>query len=260
MIAMAVIIFLIGITVWWRIRRVPDSWGFANEAFYSLFFALLALIGMLLTLFTWTTSYYTYSHLFMVTNGLVFVVIEQTVVQLFLGWRQERNYSKKIDPGVERKSRQGSRRQMTVDEILKDEALVKSFEEHLADEFGLESLFFVKDVETWRISFHDIAPTARRVRAKMIQRTFFMDDGMFTINISEKMKHAILAVLDNPESVVEVTLFNEAENEIKSMLNSGSVLRFTEKLLVLPSPKVNNRTVISSVATAVTVSEDPESH
>jgi hypothetical protein len=82
-------IFL-GVCIWWRIRKLRDAWGLANEAFVSIVGAGICLLGFILATFQDRYSYGTYSHQFIMNLGFWVIVVEQSLVQLYLGWRQTR--------------------------------------------------------------------------------------------------------------------------------------------------------------------------
>jgi hypothetical protein len=117
-----------------------------------------------------------------------------------------------------------------VDDIMNDSPRSKLFEEHLAGEFGLESLLFIRDVERWRQTFFDLTESARKSRARVIERVFIREDGLYTVNIPAPMSTRIIAALKDPNAPVDVTLFDDAVLEVKKLLNYGAVQRFLNKV------------------------------
>lgn len=88
--AVVAILTLFGILFWFVVRRLEakDAWGFKSEAFYSLMYCVVAFLGLILVGFD-QSNVYPYSHQLILTCGIWLFVAEQSIVQLYLGWRQE---------------------------------------------------------------------------------------------------------------------------------------------------------------------------
>ena len=242
-IIIAIVVILTGFIVWCRVRKLPDVWGLSMESFFSILFCLVAFLGFILTTFAQVDVFETYSHQFLMSLGLWLVVIEQSVVQLYLGYKAQRREMKTAAARITRNTSD----LITVDSIMIDHLRCKEFERHLAEEFGLESLLFLKDALAWKDSFHDISEAARRERAKILVQTYIKSDGLYAINVPYSVTDPIFKKMKHSgEDPLEDTLFDAAIEDVRKLLNSGAVLRFTEKskleLVERPSPQKTSDT------------------
>ena len=222
------VVILVGSIAWWRIRKLKDAWGLATEAFWCLVWTGVSFIGFLLTSFEGRDVYQTYSHQIIMSVGLWLVAIQQSLVQLALGWWYEYKERKAAQQPA-RASKTVDMNSGTLDDIMQHPETAQEFERHLAEEFGLESLLFIRDVAMWRSSFYDISESARRARAKHIERTYIDVNGLFSINVPDEVSRNIHAVLRDPNSTIEQVLFDPAIEEVKKLLNTGAVRRFLFK-------------------------------
>ena len=172
---------------------------------------------------------------FLVSFGVWGMVLVQTVLQMYLSARNDRTVDHR------RKRHRAFKQSITastlnpshytLDVILSDKTLAKAFEDHLQREFGLESLFFYQEAQSWKLSYQDVSPMTRAARARKIIRNFIDPDGIFCVNISSHMTRAILdsaeqAAPDQQHDFPRYELFDQAIEEIKELLELGALARF----------------------------------
>jgi len=116
----------------------------------------------------------------------------------------------------------------TLDQILANPALCNALEAHLRSEYGVESLYFLKDVLAWRAAYFSVAPTARSARARKLVATYIETNGLYSVNIDSKLQQAVLARAGkgSKDATIALELFDDAVHEIRSLLARGSLQRF----------------------------------
>ena len=77
----------------------------------------------------------------------------------------------------------------------------------------------------WKASFHGIGDTSKLSRAKKLSSVYISFSGLYTINVSNRVVDAIEAEL-NTSSAPRLELFDDAVDEVTTMLVSGALLRF----------------------------------
>lgn len=221
----------VGIFIWVRIRKLKDTWGLSNESFWSIAFSVFAIFFYLLETFVITAGYL-FSFNYFIPIFLCLLLCEQSLVQLYLGRKKQPKpitsesssaYSSAETDGKDRKTAITSTNRLQF--ILDDPILSKEFEEHLKNEFGLESLLFLKDVEAWKKGFYDINENTRKGRAKKIFKLYVDSRGVLSINVSSQSVEEIKVGLEKHEKVSN-TIFDHAVAEVKELMNIGACARF----------------------------------
>lgn len=239
-----------GITFWFILSRMnaPDPWGLRAECFYSLMCSIVAFLGLILIGFD-TGYVYPYSHQFILTLGIWMFVMEQTLVQLYLGWKYSRgsisnhksvaivaiddnglNSSVAIESGIPTTTHMegvGSTLE-TLDAMLKHKAIRYAFEQYLVAEFAVESLFFLSDVDEWKSQYSNVTASARLARAKRIIKAFVAPGALYSINIPYHAAEPLIRILKSDSALddIDVNIFQVACDEVRMLLANGAVLRF----------------------------------
>ena len=248
----AALYLMIGSFIWLRVRNFKDSWGMLGETFYMMIYLFLSLISFLLTTFTPLPGS-SFSFAYFVVIFLWFYLFEQSAWQVYLAMQMaaeegdlQAETNGKIGVNKNRISRKKSKSKIdsvrvrslqqfnsistsasSLDIILEDLELNKDFEEHLKNEMGLESLYFIRDVQIWKKSFYDVTPTARKARAKRIFKTYVSYNGLYAVNLPHSIAQVISQkfLSSEPDDIPE-NIFDDALKELKSLLNGGAVVRF----------------------------------
>ena len=216
---------VIGIIMWLRVRKLPDPWGLRAECFNGLIWALLALLIFIVGVFLPTEQLIAMSYPFNypVTVCILAMVIVNSFVQLGMAYYQDRTTQQ-----IRQVRSMSNGSSHSLDEILVNPIKAEAFEQHLVRELGIESLLFIRDAGNWKAKYYDIAPSARKARAKKMFATYIAANGMYAVNIPDSMSRSIVKVLAAVEDDVPETLFDDAVKEIKTLLNVGAVARFVK--------------------------------
>ena len=94
----------------------------------------------------------------------------------------------------------------------------------MKNEYGIESLLFLRDVKTWKDRYFDIAATARVSRAKRLIALYIEPDGLLTVNIPDRMTMSIKKKAAAGEFNIDI--FDDAEAEIHHLLVIGACARY----------------------------------
>jgi hypothetical protein len=220
LLAFGVLLLGFGTYVYCLVRPIYDVWGLKRESQLSLIAAFCSLIFIVLGTFSRSAiarfEETNFRFAYLITVSLWAALLINTVLQLLLA-RQAQNL---VIP-----HRTVSMATTDLNAILADKELCDAFEQHLVQEFGIESLLFVKDVALWKSTFYDIAANARRSRAQKIFATYIAADGMFSVNIPGGVATDLKRTLNSPEEL-KVELFDEADDEIRFLLTIGAMSRF----------------------------------
>ncbi len=263
LVALGVICCFVGFVVWWKVRQFQDPWGLRLETFISMLLSFACLVLLFITGYTVRTyDSPAFSSSFLIEVFMVFILAEQTLVQLLLGLkqaakqqsqqqgqtqeRQQHHDDGKDDDKNTLRSQMSMKGSGNLNTIIQDERLSKGFEQFLTSELGIESLFFVRDVETWKKTYFDVSERTRLVRAKKLFDTYIDPAGMFTVNISSDVFDKVKTRLPSFSStsqihqhhsvsssssrrtipVVDRDAFDPAYDEICELLERGSIRRF----------------------------------
>jgi hypothetical protein len=225
-IAESAFLLLLGIFVWIRGRKFEDPWGLREECFWSLLAFIVTILFFLLDLFIGLWGQSLFQFWYLETLFILAVLAISTLLQLYQGHRQTR-LTRASTIQIDVKSATSSTSSSYgLDEILADPRMTEAFERHLTNELGLESLLFLRDAKRWKLTYYDIAPTARRSRAKKIQNTYLDLSGTYAVNVSDDVSRNILRTLQETEGDVPITIFDTALDEVKKLMATGSVMRF----------------------------------
>ena len=220
------------------VRKYPDPWKFRREVGLMTICGLISLIGFAAGSFITYPQDDPFDFNLFVAVGFSASLGVQTIFQVYLGKqavaekkqeleRQRRLREKRETSRFETLS---SQHMLDLQIIMKTPDVLKLFESFLASELGMESLMFLRDSENWRQSFFDISPSARLARVNKIYKTYIYQSGSFPVNVSSRIiadiKSAIVSANDEGGETLSRDLFEEASEEIKSLLNAGAVKRF----------------------------------
>ncbi|KAH9256994.1 hypothetical protein BASA81_004815 [Batrachochytrium salamandrivorans] len=224
--------------IWYRARKLQDTWGFRNEASRCLIFLFIAIIIYAVALAVPET----YAVLNYVTTIFTLLpVIENSLVQLYLAKQKQKHMTiaeLSDDSSTTSQQHKPQQQPLTLDQILANPRLERAFENHLKREYGMESLLFLRDVKQWQATFYDISVHLRQVRAAKLCALFIDSRGLLQVNLPDTMANDIKRSLARGEDVLEVTVFDPAIVEIKHLLASGAVRRFqtTREFTVAMAP------------------------
>lgn len=229
-----VLCIVVGMIFWFISRKIKahDRWGLKNEAAATFLCYCIAILGFFMASFSDDYAerpLSPYTHNFLMTIGVWLVVIEQSIVQIFIARHEQRKISKLVPrPLMKRSESNPSMNRMDeLDEILLDKDLCAEFEQHLTEEFGIESLHFLRQCEQWQRTYFDVSPSTRLSRARKICKTYIQSDGLYAVNVSWRVNERIIAKVNRIEAEdCPREVFDEAVLEIHKMLLSGAVLRF----------------------------------
>lgn len=242
--------FIIGTTVFvfYQSREFPDRWGYRRENSLATFGGFVAVVGLLLSLLGSTFEVFHYQ--FLLCLGFLMNVFAQTVLQVYLAWRNDvaasvRRGSKKssvtqdsigvVATVADDWKSQGSKtnnnnnnglRTITLNQIMKDEELLRLFESHLTHEFGIESLIFINDAEAWAKAFFDTLEKVRNIRARKLYNLYLGPNAVYSINIPSYMTEELTERVENGR--IDAEMFNPAVVELRKLLNIGAVRRFAK--------------------------------
>lgn len=129
-----------------------------------------------------------------------------------------------------------------LNEVLSDESLRESFEKFLIMEFSVEPILFWKTVQTFKSNYADgksIDTFKALEYAKRIYFEFCTLDSDFAINISSECRRDIENVFntEKPSSNMILSMFDNAEKEVLSLLSNDSLVRFLDQYKFL-APKL----------------------
>ena len=232
-----VIVILTTVAVF-RSRQFPDNWGILGETILCIMTALIACIGYGLFVFLPVPAS-SWNWVYLVNIGLWLVVGVQSLLQVYLGWISTHNGSRSRATEASSKKKVANEESTTQTEstaingfiklptILKDPALSKLFEEHLSHEFGLESLYFYRDAQKWTAEFNDVSEKTRFSRAKHIVNIYIRGTSVFSINIPSWVANDLMNAIDKEEAVHH-NFFENALNEVRSLLERGAIMRFKQ--------------------------------
>jgi len=207
---------------WFRVLYLDDSWGLRSESTYCIVIAVLCLAIAVCEGLVDIPADSTFQFPFVLQILLCTLVIVNTLLQLYLGYRETSVTSRVVS---------SDRRdlQIGLTEVLADKVLAEAFEKHLVNELGIESLLFIRDAENWKAVYYDIAPTARRARAKKIYETYISTNGMFSVNIPETILLDVRKTIQathTRDDLVPMTIFDAAIQELRNLLTIGALKRF----------------------------------
>ena len=305
---------VIAMAFWFSARRnrAEDRWGLKSESFYSLLFVTFAFASFLASIFDpGALRLQPYTHMILMTIGIWLMVLQQSLVQIYLARRavlaasasskSSSSWSSWFDPRLfyvfwtantypqapkgghaanrkvedlasSRASQPSKVHADELEEILQSKPLSDLFEKHLIGEFGVESLFFLRQVQEWKKQYYDITPKARVARARRIVKGYVMTSGLYSVNLSSVMLERIQRKVFGAEAIaaagrtsaadiedgasiddVPVDLFDEAIKEIRNLLQTGAVARFKRSAKytkfmedVKGSPRISSAAVVSA--------------
>jgi hypothetical protein len=124
-----------------------------------------------------------------------------------------------------------SSNRIKIDDILKDEALLAAFHEHLVKELCVENLYFLLDAQ----HFKKVSPEKLAAKFLLLIEKYIVEDAPFQLNLPSDMQKKLLdlykRVKAGDTSGLGTTIFQPAEVEIGSLLDSDSVRRFRKSIL-----------------------------
>jgi len=229
-------IFVFGVFVGVTVRNRKDPFGILRECLISMAWGLLAVIGTILSLVVPLPASNVITFNFMIQASITMMVFTQTLMQVLRGAYEERVKRKqrsqrrtastsqllgKLRPSKHKRPVSGTK---LLDTIMDNPELLELFEQHVAAEFGMESVLFLKDSAQWIRTYYDVAPAARLARARKLYNMYIDVSGVFSVNIPSTCSSALNRALQG--SRVEQTVFDEARLEVASLLERGAVARF----------------------------------
>jgi hypothetical protein len=225
MVVVGIVVIIFGIVAWLKVRSLTDQWGLRAESFYSLILSISAMVWFLAEAFGYLGPPSLFQFSYLISLSLLAMVCENSLVQIWLARRENKRLT-----NFQRTTQRTSlySHSASLEQILSDKELSAAFEQHLIDEFGIESLLFLRDAQDWRLSYFDVALTARKVRAKKICLTYIRANGLYAVNLPAAITSAISRRLDNEQEEPQVALFDDAITEVKTLLTKGAVIRFTK--------------------------------
>jgi len=159
-VAFAIVAVAFGVALAWITRTFPDRWGLARECRWLVRFAALSFIFFVAETFTpLHTVVFDFSLPLALTLGACLGV--SSIAQVYIALEKDRRLgalrraSKLIRPSSRNESNVVSYigDQNPIDALLADKNMLKMFEEHLAAELGIESLYFIQVVDSWKARY-----------------------------------------------------------------------------------------------------------
>ena len=236
MIAFGVVSAITSFMLFIRVRHFHDPWDMRKEAIWNIFFAILTSIVFPLGIFVSLgrggfSSSFSFTYLMSVTLGAA--LVSQTIVPIMVPGRQYQSLSRSSTKLVEI-----TETEIKLHDILKNDKLREAFEAHLTSEYGLESLLFLTDAQNWKNQFYDIAPSARKARAKRMVNIYIDEQGLLCVNIPSDMYTQIRQDISKPD--VKESIFDDAIKEVEHLLTVGAVQRFVRSKFYRKEEKDGN--------------------
>jgi hypothetical protein len=114
----------------------------------------------------------------------------------------------------------------SLEDILDNPELTRTFEDFLDAELAVETIYFLRDEKQWRDSYYNISKSARLARAKIISKAFIASTGNFSLNISFETVTEVVGKLEEAEEEVPYNVFAHAVREVSQLLRIGPMPRF----------------------------------
>ena len=108
--------------------------------------------------------------------------------------------------------------------ILSDAQKRVAFEDFLARECGLESLYALQSIGEFRLAYSDLAPGTRDARARKIVRSYIASDALFVVNVAHSLSESVRTAVDRGS--VPRNVFDPLRQELTLLLEHGAVARF----------------------------------
>jgi len=109
-----------------------------------------------------------------------------------------------------------------INDILKDKELRAEFKIFVINEYSVENLLFVENVEVYQSS--DVE--RRRELSGKIISTFLNDNSLMEVNINKELKSRVIDILSKQGPIPE--LFDGVVNKLKMTVLSDSAIRFMQ--------------------------------
>ncbi|KAH9261393.1 hypothetical protein BASA81_000025 [Batrachochytrium salamandrivorans] len=213
-----------------RSRNFPDVFGILPETILALGFSIVLLIGYILSVALSPTEDGIWDYVVVSDIGLVGVIFVQSVWQVYIGMRADaqhpllrkprNNTIGNLDSDLEH---------LRLDRVLQHPELSKLFEDHLAMEFAVESLYFLRDAQKWTVEFPQLSVSTRNSRAKKLVNLYIRPSGVLAINLPHSMSKPVVDLIDS-KADVDMDLFTQSIREIQLLLERGAIPRFSHKL------------------------------
>ena len=229
MIAICCVQVLFGMLIAWQSRKWPDRWGQGRESRWLVFFSILGFFCFIADAFS-DLSTQTFDLSILVGTCFMANQAVCTVVQVYIAVKKEAALSKTIRRGSDALSSLATSQiaaPVGIDAVLADKQLLAAFENHLVEELGPESLLFIQDLAAWKSHYYDSGAASRTVRARKIVASYLSPSGNYSINVSSDVLENIMKQSKLPDA--PFTMFDEADEEIRRLLNRGAYQRFLAK-------------------------------
>lgn len=213
-----------------RSRHFPDVFGILPETVLALGCSMVLLVGYILSVALPPTSDGVWDYVVLSDLGLVGVIFVQSVWQVYVGMRADAQHPLLRKP---RNNTIGNLDSdfdhLRLDRVLQHPELSKLFEDHLAMEFAVESLYFLRDAQKWTLEFPQLGVSTRNSRAKKLVNLYIRPSGVLAINLPHSMSKPVVDLIDS-KADVSVDLFAQSIREIQLLLERGAIPRFSHKL------------------------------
>jgi hypothetical protein len=254
--------FLIfGVYFEYIVAKIPDPWQLRRETGLTLLWCFFSFIGFVVSSFLETDYQVAYDHQLLICTGLMGFMASQSIYQVWLGYVEYKNgisrggrggryynhqertgpksmigdgggggggghhiRSKAVSSRIESIGGTTLKIPTKLQDILNTEPFATSFEKFLTAELGLESLFFLRDVATFKKQYYDLQASARLSRVKRLYTKFIDPRGNYPINIPSSMSTSIRAEIAT--GTISESIFDPAIVEIENLLQNGAVARF----------------------------------
>lgn len=248
----AVFFLILGLLLSIRTRHLPDPWMIRSETMLCFYGGVVVLVGYCLVTWAPTPPEETWDHQFIVVFGLIAIVAVQSVYQIWMAHRDESGQSRRTkrksrigkvadrggaanstsnnlttDVSVAVSSSQEGGKSLKLGDVLADPVLEHLFERHLQNEFGVESLLFLRDVRAWRTSYHTLTSSSRLARAKKLYLIYIDPEAAHApINVPWDIIGTLREKIVSSRQDIPREVFDQALTEIEDLLSVGALSRF----------------------------------
>jgi hypothetical protein len=162
-----------------------------------------------------------FTFLILPATGSLFFWFQVVFVQVLRAYqfrREQNRRARSLQPTDQRKT--------FLEECAADQTIKREFYTYVASRYAIELLKFVDDVKAYKHHFDGHNEMWRRKKAHEIINTYVRNDAPQEVNISETQRDRILhSDLDKaPQKLF--TMFDEALNEVVTVMNTGMWIEF----------------------------------
>jgi hypothetical protein len=113
-------------------------------------------------------------------------------------------------------------------EVLNNPAKLEAFKEFLTLELSVENILFYLDVQGWKKDYEQPWNDSEKIkdRAKALFEKYLNRDAAYEVNLPNLILAEIERGLNGDENKLPATLFDQAEREIRLLMQGDSFRRF----------------------------------